>query len=98
MMFLLLCLKMGIIGSSLRVKPRDVYHCIGGEHVVSGIFELVCKMIAHSLVQGGPGFPYLAPVVYSYISAGDPEAALLHVSAVDVCDPALSSIIERVRL
>ena len=68
------------------------------EHVVSGIFEILGKMIAHSLVQGGPGFPYLAPVVYSYISTGDLQAALLHVSAVDVCDPTLSSIIERVRL
>ena len=68
------------------------------EHVVSGIFEIVGKMIAHSLVQGGPGFPYLAPVVYSYISTGDLQAALLHVSAVDVCDPTLSTIIERVRL
>ena len=67
------------------------------EHVVSGIFEILGKMIAHSLVQGGPGFPYLAPVVYSYISTGDLQAALLHVSAVDVCDPTLSTIIERVR-
>lgn len=68
------------------------------EHVVSGIFEILGKMIAHSLVQGGPGFPYLALVVYSYISTGDLQAALLHVSAVDVCDPILSTIIERVRL
>ncbi|XP_068734773.1 uncharacterized protein [Montipora capricornis] len=68
------------------------------EHVVSGIFEILGKMVAHSLVQGGPGFPYLAPVVYSYISTGDLQAALLHVSAVDVCDPILSTIIERVRL
>ena len=65
---------------------------------MSGIFEIVSKMIAHSLVQGGPGFPYLAPVVYSYISTGDLQAALLHVSVVDVCDPTLSNIIERVRL
>ena len=49
------------------------------EHVVSGIFEILGKMIVHSLVQGGPGFPYLAPVVYSYISTGDLQAALSHV-------------------
>ena len=28
--------------------------------VVSGTFEMVWKMIAHSLVEGGPGFPCLA--------------------------------------
>ena len=65
---------------------------------MSDIFELLGKMIAHCLVQDGPGFPYLAPVVYSHISTGDLQAAPLNVSAVDVCDPVLSSIIERVRL
>lgn len=68
------------------------------EQVVCGIFEIVSKMIAHSLVQGGPGFPYLATVMYSYISTGDLQAALLRVSAADVCDPTLLTIIERVRL
>ena len=65
---------------------------------MSDIFELLGKMIAHCLVQDGPGFPYLAPVVYSYISTGYLQAAPLNVSAVDVCDPVLPSIIERVRL
>ena len=36
--------------------------------VMSGMFEMVGKMIAHSLVQGGPGFPCLALPCYYYLS------------------------------
>ena len=67
------------------------------EHVITGIFEILGKMIAHSLVQEGPGFPYLAPVIYSYISSGDLQVALLKVSIMDVCDPILAGVIQKVR-
>lgn len=66
------------------------------EHVITGLFEILGKMIAHSLVQQGPGFPYLAPVIYSYISTGDLQAALLKVSIIDVCDPILAGVIQKV--
>ena len=79
-------------------EPKRRLPLFKSEHVVSDIFEILGKIISHSLVQGGPGFPYLAPVVYSYISTGELQVALLHVSAVDVCDPVLSNLIERVRL
>lgn len=32
------------------------------ELVVNGFFEVLGKMIAHSLIQAGPGFPYLFPL------------------------------------
>ncbi|XP_028412494.1 uncharacterized protein LOC114535330 [Dendronephthya gigantea] len=32
--------------------------------ILSGTFEILGKVIAHSLVQGGPGFPYLCPTLY----------------------------------
>ena len=79
-------------------EPKRRLPLFKSEHVVSDLFEILGKIISHSLVQGGPGFPYLAPVVYSYISTGELQVALLHVSAVDVCDPVLSNLIERVRL
>lgn len=49
-----LCLFRGIDAS--RLTP--VY---SSEHVLTGVFEVLGKMIAHSLIQGGPGFPFLAP-------------------------------------
>ena len=33
------------------------------ELVVNGLFEVLGKMIAHSLIQSGPGFPYLSPTI-----------------------------------
>ena len=38
---------------------------------MSGMFEMVGKMIAHSLVQGGPGFPCLALPCFYYLVTGD---------------------------
>ena len=29
------------------------------------------KMVAHSICQGCPGFPYLAPAMYYYVATGD---------------------------
>ena len=46
-------------------------------HVLTGIIEIVGKLIAQSLIQGSPGFPYLAPIIYSYLSSGDLQTALL---------------------
>ena len=34
------------------------------ELVVNGFFEVLGKMISYSLVQSGPGFPYLSLAVY----------------------------------
>ncbi len=42
-------------------------------------------MIATSIVQGGPGFPVLHPVVYKYITTG--EYLGLVVDDSDVPDP-----------
>ena len=33
-------------------------------------------MISHSTMQNGPGFPYFAPAVYSYIATGNLEEAV----------------------
>ena len=35
--------------------------------ILSGTFKILGKIIAHSLVQGGPGFPYLCPTLFWYI-------------------------------
>ena len=43
-------------------------------------------MISHSMVQSGPGFPYFAPAVYSYIATGNLEEAVAKVSVVDIAD------------
>ena len=49
--------------------------------VFSGLIEIVGKIIAHSLVQGGPGFPFLSRPYYYYLATGDV------ISAMAYCDP-----------
>lgn len=54
-------------------------------------------MISHSMVQDGPGFPYFAPAVYSYIATGNLEEAITKVSIVDIADPDLVEFVGKVR-
>ena len=51
------------------------------------LFKLLGIMIAHSLTQGGPGFPYFAPCVYWYLVTNSEELALSYVSSNDLCVP-----------
>ena len=43
-----------------RGAERSLTPICSSEHVLTYVFEVLGKMIAHSLVQGGPGFPFLA--------------------------------------
>ena len=54
--------------------------------VMSGLLEMVGKMIAHSLVQGGPGFPFLANPCYYYLVTGDIMCAMAYSDAWDIPD------------
>ena len=85
-----LCLRL-FTGPPNRVTP--VY---SSEHILTGIFEVLGKMISHSLVQGGPGFPYLAPAVYWYVATGDLGEAIDKASIFDIIDPDLLGFVERV--
>ena len=53
-------------------------------------------MIGHSLIQQGPGFPYLAPAIYCYIATGDLNEAISRASCMDVMDVELLTILDKV--
>ena len=36
--------------------------------LASGILKILGRIVVHSLLQGGPGFPFLTPYVYKYIT------------------------------
>ena len=44
-------------------EPYRKVPVFSNELVVNGFFEILGKMISLSLVQGGPGFPYLSPSI-----------------------------------
>lgn len=85
------CLRL-FRGAHARLTP--VYST---EHVLTGVFEVLGKMIAHSLIQGGPGFPYLTPGIYWYIATGNLSEAVGRSSFVDIGDGELAGFVERVR-
>ena len=59
------------------------------------LFKLLGTMIAHSLIQGGPGFPYFAPYVYWYLVTNSEEIALSYALKNDLCVP-VKEIIQQV--
>ena len=54
------------------------------------------QLMSMNLLQGGSGFPYLAPPVYQYISGV--ELSALDVSVEDVANFELQSMIKEVQL
>lgn len=63
---------------------------------MSGMFEMVGKMIAHSLVQGGPGFPCLALPCFYYRVTGDVMCAFAYCDVWDIPDPSSRNIVLQV--
>ena len=66
------------------------------ECILTGVYEIIGRMISHSMVQDGRGFPYFAPAVYIYIATGNLSEAITKVSVVDIADPDLLEFIEKV--
>ena len=66
------------------------------ENLLTEIFEILGEMIGHSLIQDGPGFPYLAPAIYWYIATGNLDEAVGRASHIDVVDEDLLLILDKV--
>ena len=66
------------------------------DNVLNGVFEVLGKMVAHSMIQGGPGFPYLSPVVYWYVATGDLQQGIARASVLDISDGILEDYVTRV--
>lgn len=78
-------------GSTNRKLPI----CSAGT-VVSGVFELVGKIIAHSIVQAGVGMPYFSPASFKYLVTSDLSEAINYVTIEDVTNPAIKHYIDKV--
>lgn len=95
--FLSLCNNEGIkhifTGEPYRRIPM-----YSNQLVVNGFFEVLGKIISHSLVQGGPGFPYLSPPIYWYLATADLQTALSKASCADVTNEVLLNYIDKVNI
>jgi len=63
--------------------------------VYSGILTVVGKMIAHSIVQCGIGFPFLSPAAYWYIVTGGIAKAVGYCNLSDVRDIEVAHLIKK---
>lgn len=64
-------------------------------NVLNGVFEVLGTMVAQSMIQGGPGFPYFSPIVYWYVATGDFQQGIARAS-VDISDGILENYATRV--
>ena len=66
--------------------------------LMSGMMVILGKMIVHSLLQGGPGFPFFPLACYKYLATGDTANAAIDVDASDVASPLVKLYIQQVCL
>lgn len=84
-----------IFGVSLFTGERGHYvPLMNMDAISSGCFKMVGKLLAHSVLHGGPGLPGLAPAVRKYLVSGSVIDAADLVSVEDIPDIDLRDLIE----
>ncbi|KAK2564475.1 G2/M phase-specific E3 ubiquitin-protein ligase [Acropora cervicornis] len=63
--------------------------------VYTGMMKIMGKIIAHSIVQCGVGFPYLSLVCYWYLITGDVSKAISYGNTEDVRDIGYADLIHK---
>jgi hypothetical protein len=66
----------------------------------AGMFKVAGRMITTSVINGGPGFPYLPLVLYNYLISptGEIDKALTEIKKEDVVDLGILEAIQKVSL
>ena len=77
-------------------KDRRLLPIHNAGFVLSGLMEIVGKMMAHSIIQVGVGFAGLAPCIYQYIVTGDISKTIDFVSIDDLGSPVIDHYLNRV--
>ena len=62
------------------------------EHVY--LIQMAGVMVAHSLLQKGPGMPCLAPYVYEYLVSGEKEHAAAYVNYEDLPEKSQTGVLK----
>ena len=60
----------------------------------SGLFTILGKMVGHSIIQEGIGFPFFSQLCFSYMVGGE-DKAMEHVTLADINEPA-ASVVQKV--
>ena len=65
--------------------------------LICGLMKMIGTVIVYSVVQGGPGFPFFSPAVFSYSWSGSVDAAVQHLNIDDCASPQCKEIVLKVR-
>ena len=65
--------------------------------LMGGLYKVAGRMIAASALQGGPGFPCLAPAIYTHMATMSLDSVIDEISPLDLPDPNLADTVEKVR-
>ena len=79
-----------------REKREDSFPNTVQVLCIPGLMTVVGKMIPHSIVRCGVGFPFLSPVCYWYLITGDVSEAISYGNIEDVRDIEYAELIHRV--
>ncbi len=60
------------------------------------IFEVFGRVVSHSIIEGGPAFPYLAPPVYWYLITQSVEKAMQHATILDAAFAHVKYVLDKV--
>eukprot|EP00794_Sanderia_malayensis_P001014 gene1014-334_t len=84
-------------------KPISVNGCSGrlvpissSMTLMSNILEIVGRIISHSIIEGGPAFPYLAPPVYWYLISQSVEKTMQHTTLMDTVSMGVKYVIDKI--
>lgn len=72
--------------------PTCLIPAYSSQVLASGILKILGRIIVHSLLQGGPGFPFLAPFVYKYITTESMDQAFDDVTLAELPTPVANMI------
>ena len=75
-------------------QPGHLTPLYGVDAIASGCFEMAGKLIAHSILHGGPGFSGLAPAIVQYLCTGSLDKSKHLVTIEDLYDLGLKEILE----
>ena len=82
----------GALQRELLLKELNTYMFEGAENrripkkdsSLQQMFEVARIMMAHSMLQGGPGFPCLCPSIYNYLLNADKNSTLQDMKSTDI--------------
>jgi len=88
-----------VVNTGMKVfegPPERLQFCYNHQALTCGLPKMLGTMIAHSLCQDGPGFPYLSPCSYYYIATGNTDHAIAYATIADVFDSEVREFIDQV--